>query len=88
MNTQQQPTGVFSAMSVTLQNLLGSVNTAANLINRTVNAADQGMQMLERTASTANTKHKLVSLKEIEQYEAQYKLLDEDQKKLLEEQFG
>lgn len=86
MNTQQ-PTGVFSAMSVTLQNLLGSVNTAANLINRTVNAADQGMQMLERTATTANTKHKLVSAKEIEQYEKDYALLTPEQKKILEEQF-
>ena len=87
MNTQQQSTGLFSAMSITIQNLFGSVNTAANLINRTVNAADQGMQMLERTATTANTKHKLVSLKEIEQYEAQYKLLTPEQLKLLEEQF-
>ena len=87
MNTQQQSTGLFSAMSITIQNLFGSVNTAANLINRTVNAADQGMQMLERTATTANTKHKLVSLKEIEQYEAQYKLLSPEQIKILEEQF-
>lgn len=87
MNTQQQSTGLWSAMSITIQNLFGSVNTAANLINRTVNAADQGMQMLERTATTANTKHKLVSLKEIEQYEAQYKLLTPEQLKLLEEQF-
>ena len=86
MNTTQS-TGLFSAMSITIQNLFGSVNTAANLVNRTVNAADQAMQMLERTAITANTKHKLVSLKEIEQYEEQYKLLTPDQKKLLEEQF-
>lgn len=85
---QQQSSGVFSALAITLQNLLGSVNTTANLINRTVNAADQGMQMLERTATTANTKHKLVSAKEIEQYEEQYKLLTPEAKKILEDQFN
>lgn len=79
---QTQSTGLFSAMSITIQNLFGSVNTAANLINRSVNSLDNVMQVGERTAVMFNRKHEIVSLKEMEQIEEQYKLLTPEQKAL------
>lgn len=81
MNVQQS-TGLFSAMSITLQNLFGSVNTTANLINRSVNSLDQVMQVGERTAVIFNEKHKIVSAKEMEQVREQYALLTPEQKAL------
>lgn len=80
--TTQQPTGLFSSISITAQNLLGSVNTAANLVNRSVNSIDNVMQVAERTAVMFNRKHEIISLKEMEQIEKDYALLTPEQRAL------
>lgn len=85
MSTQQSPS-VFASLGVTLVNLLGTVNTTANLANRAVNTIDQYAQTVERHAIDYNYSSQLVSAKRREQLEQQYKLLSPEQKALLDKE--
>lgn len=83
MSTQQQTPSVFASFATTCTNLLGTVNTAANLANRAVNTIDQYAQTVERHAIDYNYSSQLVSAKRREQMEEEYKLLTPAQKEAL-----
>ncbi len=83
MSQPQAKQSVVNSISTTIIGLLGSVNTTANLLNRTVNSLDQYAQTVERHAIDYNYQSELVSAKRREQLQEQYKLLSETEKALL-----